>query len=125
MFIMIIISINFIFSFTTFCVIASFFLTYLLTLGILFSTAVRAVVVAKFVILGILFLTSFILPLLLNSFILPLKAVVILVDLVYCITNLLIFDIPLLYYYINLRLSITFCLSSGDIYLSLGISSSF
>ena len=39
------------------------FLTKLLTLGILFSTAVRAVVVGKLVILGIFFLTSFILPL--------------------------------------------------------------
>ena len=38
-------------------------LTKLLTLGILFSTAVRAVVVAKLVILGILPLTSFILAL--------------------------------------------------------------
>ena len=28
----------------------------------------------------------------------------------------------LLYYYINLRSSISFCLFSGDIYLSLGIS---
>ena len=37
-------------------------MTYLLWLGILFSTAVRGVVVvAKLVILGILFLTSFIL----------------------------------------------------------------
>ena len=36
---------------------------YLLWSGILFSTAVRAVVVAKLVILGILFLTSFILVL--------------------------------------------------------------
>ena len=33
-----------------------------------------------------------------------------------------VFDIPLLYYYINLRSSIIFCLSSGDIYLSLGVS---
>ena len=39
------------------------FLTKLLTLDILFSTAVRAVVVAKLVILGTLFLTSFILTL--------------------------------------------------------------
>ena len=38
-------------------------MTKLLTLGILFSTAVRAVVVAKLVILGILLLTSFILAL--------------------------------------------------------------
>ena len=37
------------------------------------------------------------------------------VHLVYCLTN-----IPLLYYYINLRSSIDSCLSSGDIYLSLG-----
>ena len=35
----------------------------LLTLGILFSTAVRAVVVAKLVMLGILFLTTLILRL--------------------------------------------------------------
>ena len=60
---MITISSNFIFDFTNFCVIVSF-LTKLLTLGILFSKAVRAVVViAKLVILGILFLTSFILAL--------------------------------------------------------------
>ena len=38
-----------------------FFLTRLLTLRILFSTAVRSAVVAKSVILSILFLTSFIL----------------------------------------------------------------
>ena len=44
------------------------------------------------------------------------------VYLVYCLTNLLFFDILLLYCYINLRSSIIFCLSSGDIYLSLGIS---
>ena len=44
------------------------------------------------------------------------------VDLVHCLTNLLYLDIPLLYYYINLRSSILFCLSFGDIYLSLGIS---
>ena len=41
----------------------SVFLTKLLSLGILFSTAVRAVVVAKLAILGILHLTSFILAL--------------------------------------------------------------
>ena len=35
-------------------------MTKLLTLGILFSTAVRAVVVAKLVVLGIFFLNSFI-----------------------------------------------------------------
>ena len=51
---------NFIFNFTNLCVIVRI---KLLTLGILFSTAVRAVVVAKLVILGILFLTSFILAL--------------------------------------------------------------
>ena len=44
------------------------------------------------------------------------------VDLVYCLKDLLFFDIPLLYYYINLRPSIIFCLSFEDIYLSLGIS---
>ena len=44
-------------------VLQSVFLTKLLTLGILFSTAVRAVVVAKLVILGISLLNSFILAL--------------------------------------------------------------
>ena len=44
------------------------------------------------------------------------------VDLVYCLGNLLFFDILLLYYYINLKWSITFCLSFGDTYPSLGIS---
>ena len=34
----------------------------------------------------------------------------------------LIFSIPLIYYYINLNSSKNFCLSSGDIYLSFGIS---
>ena len=58
---MIIISINFIFNVTNFCVIVGFF-TNLLPLCILFSTAVRAVIVAKLVVLGI-FLTSFILVL--------------------------------------------------------------
>ena len=38
-------------------------MTKLLTLGILFSTAVRAVVVAKLAVLGTSFLTSFILSL--------------------------------------------------------------
>ena len=53
---------NFIFNLTNFCVIVGF-LTKILTLCILFSTAVRAVVVAKLVILGMSFLTSFILAL--------------------------------------------------------------
>ena len=58
MFIMIMIRSNFILSFTNFCVIVRFFLTKLLTLCVLFSTAVRSVVVvAKLVILGISFLT--------------------------------------------------------------------
>ena len=39
-----------------------------------------------------------------------------------CLTNLLFFDVPLLYYYINLNSSIICCLFSGDIYLSFGIS---
>ena len=56
---MIIISRNFIFSFSNFYAIVSFF-TNLLTLCILFSTVVRAVVVAKLVISKLLFLTSFI-----------------------------------------------------------------
>ena len=40
----------------------------------------------------------------------------------HCLKNLLLFDIPLLYCYINLRSSITFYLSSGDTCLSLDIS---
>ena len=59
---MMIISSSFIFNFTNFCVIVSF-LTKLLTLGISYSTAVRVVVVAKLLILSILFLSSFILTL--------------------------------------------------------------
>ena len=59
---MIMISNNFIIDFNNFCVIVSF-LTKLLILGILFSRAVRAVVVAKLVLLGILLLTSFVLTL--------------------------------------------------------------
>ena len=46
-------SINFTFNFTNFCVIVCF-LTKLLTLGILFSTAVNAELGAKSLILGIL-----------------------------------------------------------------------
>ena len=53
---------NFSFNFIDFCVIVSFF-TKLLILGILFSTLVRAVLVAKLVILGISLLISFILAL--------------------------------------------------------------
>ena len=54
---------NFLFNFIDFCVIVSF-LTKLLTLGILFPTAiVKAVVLAKLLMLGISPLTSFILPL--------------------------------------------------------------
>ena len=43
------------------------------------------------------------------------------VDLMYRLTNLLFFDIPLLCS-VNINSSIIFCLSSGDIYLSFGIS---
>ena len=48
------------------------------------------------------------------------------VDLVHCLRTYyffkkLPFNISLLYYHINLRSSIVFCLSSGGIYLSLGI----
>ena len=46
------------------------------------------------------------------------------VDLIYCLTNLLFFDVSLLYY-TNLNSSIICCLFSGDIYLSFGISNSF
>ena len=45
--------INFIFSFTNLCIVICFF-TKLLTSGILFSTAVNAVLVAKPLILGVL-----------------------------------------------------------------------
>ena len=44
------------------------------------------------------------------------------VDLVYCPTDLLLPDIPLLYCYFSLSWSIILCLSSGDTYLSLGTS---
>ena len=60
---MIMISSNFLFNCINFCVIVIFFFTKLLTLGILLSTAVRAVVVTKLVILGIFFLTTLILAL--------------------------------------------------------------
>ena len=54
------ISINFIFNLTNFCVVVSFF-DYIT--NILFSKAGRSIVVDKLVILGILFLTLFILAL--------------------------------------------------------------
>ena len=54
---------NFLFNFINFYVTVRFFLNRLLTLGILFSTAVREALVAKLVILGISSLTSFILAL--------------------------------------------------------------
>ena len=53
---------NFLFNFTNFCVIVTFF-TKLLTLGILSSTKVKAAVLAKLIILGIFPLNSFILAL--------------------------------------------------------------
>ena len=53
---------NFLFSFINLCVIVSF-LTKLLMLGILFSTALRTFLVAKLVILRISLLTSFTLTL--------------------------------------------------------------
>ena len=40
-------------------------------------------------------------------------------DLEYYLKNLQFFDISLLYYYINLRSSITGCLSTGDIYINI------
>ena len=39
--------------------------------------------------------------------------------------KIIIFDISLLHYYNNFRSSIVFCIYSGDIYLSLGISLSW
>ena len=44
------------------------------------------------------------------------------VDLMYCLENLLFFDIPLSYYYTNCNSSVICCLSSGDIYISFVIS---
>ena len=44
------------------------------------------------------------------------------VDLIYCLTNLLVFDIPLLYCYTNLNSSIMCCLFSGDMYFLFGAS---
>ena len=61
---MIMIRSNFILNFTNVCLIVNFFLAKLLTLDVLFSTAVRAVVVPKLVRLSILILISFILALL-------------------------------------------------------------
>ena len=54
---------NFHFNFISICVTVSFFLIKLLRLGILFSSAVRELVVAKLVLLGILPLIGFILGL--------------------------------------------------------------
>ena len=47
------------------------------------------------------------------------------VDLAYYLTSFLSFENSLLYYYVILWSSIIFCLCSGDVYLSLDISSSF
>ena len=47
------------------------------------------------------------------------------IDLVYCLSNVLFFGIPLTYYYFNLRSSIIFCPVSGNKYLSLRSSLSF
>ena len=44
------------------------------------------------------------------------------VHLVYYLTNLLFFDISRLYYYIIVKSAIILCISSGDVYISLGIS---
>ena len=54
---------NFVFSFGKLCVIISFFFDWTTKLGVLFSTAVKAVVVAKLVIIGISPLTWFFLGL--------------------------------------------------------------
>ena len=53
------IMISFFFNVINFCVIVIFFLTKLLTQGTLFSTAARALVVAKLVILSFSPLTSY------------------------------------------------------------------
>ena len=44
------------------------------------------------------------------------------IDWAYCSISLLCFEIPLLYYYVNLGSLIICCLSPGDIYLSFSIS---
>ena len=44
------------------------------------------------------------------------------VNLMFCLKNLLFFGIPLLYYYTNLNSSIICCLSSGDMYLFLVVA---
>ena len=44
------------------------------------------------------------------------------VHLVYYLTNLLFFDISRLYYYIIVKSATILCISSGDVYISLGIS---
>ena len=46
------------------------------------------------------------------------------VDLMYCLTNSLFFDIPLLHYYASLNSSIICCYFSGDMYLSFIVSDS-
>ena len=43
------------------------------------------------------------------------------VNLMYCLTNFLFFDIPLLYY-VNFNSSLICCLFSGDIFFSFGVS---
>ena len=42
--------------------------------------------------------------------------------LMHCLSNLLFFEIPLLYCYTNLNSSIICCFSSRDMYLFLGVS---
>ena len=91
-------------------VLKSVFLTRLLALGIFFSPAVGAVVVTKFTILGILFLTSFILALrrgvivivsisLLTSFILALRVVLAASNIRYFIYN--IFYLSIVHIFLN------------------------
>ena len=94
-------------------VLKSVFLTRLLALGIFFSSAVGAVVVTKFTILGILFLTSFILALrrgvaaklvivsisLLTSFILALRVVLTASNIRYFIYN--IFYLSIVHIFLN------------------------
>ena len=46
------------------------------------------------------------------------------VNLMHCLTNLLFFNIPLLYHYTSLNSSIICCLFPGDMYLSFGVSDS-
>ena len=85
---------NFLFNFINFCVIFSF-LTKLLTLGILFSTLVRPIVVGK---LGIRYILG-ILPL--SSFILALRVVLVAKLVMSGILSLILLYLSIIYIFFN------------------------